>query len=402
MAAPTFEAAGAGAATTASSITCPYPASISAGDLLYLQVCFSCSNAADVHSVTTPNGWTVKHALEGPTTQHEQAILYKVAAGDETGNLSITVVTGGTNTVAIARMYRFAGVDNTTPHEGGAVTSGTDDSVEAPSVTTSGADRLAVCFVFQGDDTNAMTDFTGESNGDWTEAVAEHLETTGLDGGLQLQTAVLASATTLSGGAFTFATGAEAWVCRAFALIPVSSGNQEATPSPVSISLSVATPAVANVYTVAPDPVTVSLVVPSPAVSLTYNVTPDAIVVTLVLPTPAITAGAITATPDPVALVLSLPEPSVASGIFATPDPVVINLALPDITFSYSQVAAPDPVSVTLVIANPILTAGAISATPNPVTVVLTLPVPAFVGDPAAGGGGLTYVRQISFGIIPF
>lgn len=217
---PVFQSAGAGAATIALTITCPYPASIAAGDLLYLQIGFSCSNAADAISVTTPTDWTLKHALEGPTNQFRQTILYKVATGSESGNLSITVTTGGTNTVAIARMYRFSGVNNSTPHEGGAVTSGTDDSVEAPSVTTTGANRLAVCFVFQGDDTNAMTDFTGESNGNWVEAIAEHLDTTGLDGGLQLQTAELVSAVTLSGGSFTFATGAEAWVCRAFALIP--------------------------------------------------------------------------------------------------------------------------------------------------------------------------------------
>jgi hypothetical protein len=71
------------------------------------------------------------------------------------------------------------------------------------------------------DDDNAVASFTGETGGDWTEAVAEFTTQTGSDGCLQLQTATIASAGTISGGDTTMA-ASDGWATFGFALLPIA------------------------------------------------------------------------------------------------------------------------------------------------------------------------------------
>jgi len=213
----TFVAAGAGSTAAAGSIAPAYPAGMSSGDLMILQV--TVRNAANAPYGFT--GWASLYAADA-TSVGRQWLYYKVANGEETGTL--TVLVGGTD-CKMGRIYAFRNVALSGFTEGGGFATGVDDSIEIPSVTTTSTKRLAVAFTFINDD-DTVGDAAGEAGGDWAEAVAEFTSTEGDDGCIQLQTATMAAAGTISGGVIT-ASAADPWGCRAFALIPFTPGTQD-------------------------------------------------------------------------------------------------------------------------------------------------------------------------------
>ena len=121
-------------------------------------------------------------------------------------------------------MYAFRNVALSSFNEGGGFLQENDDVIDAPSVATTGANRLAVAFVFVcqnvEDLENGISSFTGEINGNWIEAVTEFSTETGDDGCIQLQTATMATMNTISGGAYDTGSDNEQWGVRAFALKP--------------------------------------------------------------------------------------------------------------------------------------------------------------------------------------
>ena len=140
------------------------------------------------------------------------------ATADGTCSFDVTRVTDN----YVARMYEFsgeiadsfpssAGVFENINSETGFVTSTT---ITAPDVTTLGANRLAMCFVGVRS-AQALTSFTGETGGDWTETVAEY-QGTALT--IQLQTAPIAAAGTITGGTQTISSAY--WLCIGTALVP--------------------------------------------------------------------------------------------------------------------------------------------------------------------------------------
>jgi hypothetical protein len=205
----TFVSAGAGSGTTANP-TPSYPTELQAGDLILLQV----TVRDTTNTPTTPTGFTL---LYGPdsTGTGRQWIYYKFADGSESGTLTITI--GGTS-CKIARMYAFRNVAPSNFIESGGFASGLTATISPPPVTTTGVSELAVAFVFVNDD-NAVGSFAGETGGDWVEAVAEFTTTAGFDGCVQLQTATMANAGTISGGSYTMS-AADPWGVRVFALKP--------------------------------------------------------------------------------------------------------------------------------------------------------------------------------------
>jgi hypothetical protein len=214
MAAPSYQAAGAGFRDSGGPLLVPYPSGISAGHLLILQAVCRTSDA-----FTTPTDWALLFGPDDSTglLQARQYIFVKSATGSESGTLSVA----GTVNDSEARMYRFIDWANTTPIEDNfedtdAYTEGSDNSIEMPSVTTTGAEELAVAFVQIADD-NAVASATGESGGDWTEALAEYTQTTGEDVCMQLQTATMAAAGTISGGTTSMSVS-DPWQVRAFAI----------------------------------------------------------------------------------------------------------------------------------------------------------------------------------------
>lgn len=129
-----------------------------------------------------------------------------------------------------ARLYEFSGVHTGTTlsdvienSTAGSTTNtaGTSATIADAGVTTLGADRLALNFV-GGNDDNALDAFTGETGGDWTEAVAEYATATGTDAAIGLQIATIASAGTIDGGTDGWADAADSWGVVGFALIPAT------------------------------------------------------------------------------------------------------------------------------------------------------------------------------------
>ena len=105
---------------------------------------------------------------------------------------------------------------------------GTSDTIADTAVETLGVDRLVCNFVGINDD-NAVDAFTGMTGGTWAEAESEYAEASGTDGCIQLQTATLATAGTINGGAYTMA-ASDAWGVVGFALIGTTPDVVEYVP----------------------------------------------------------------------------------------------------------------------------------------------------------------------------
>lgn len=205
MALPTYQGVGAGAATASiASLAVAFPASLVRNDYIILHVTVR-NTTTTVTTPTLGGTWSVIQTAigAGSTTTGRHWIFGKKSEGNETGNLTVEFGTDAA-VCKTARMYYFRNVDVVTPYEGGVTSKGTGTTVSATSLTTSGTDRLGLHFLYVTDD-NAVASFTGESGGDWTEAVAEYTTTLGSDTCVQLQTAGLAAATTISGGTLTMA-----------------------------------------------------------------------------------------------------------------------------------------------------------------------------------------------------
>jgi hypothetical protein len=210
-----YVSAGTGSYST-SNPTPAYPSSFQAGDLILLQVA-----VMDVSNTpTTPSGFTILYGPDQSGTNDDdrgrQWIYYKFASGSETGTLTITI---GGSELKLARMYAFRNVAPTSFNEGGSFLSDNDDVIDAPSVATTGDRRLAVAFVFLTND-YSVGSFTGETGGDWGEAISEFMTDTSDDGCIQLQIATMATMGTISGGNYDTGSNNVYWGVRAFALKP--------------------------------------------------------------------------------------------------------------------------------------------------------------------------------------
>lgn len=195
-----YSAAGTGATTEASggdlAPTCP--ATVNANDILIAHVGYEGTTTAP----STPTGWTL---LAGPftiETAHRHWVFGKLAVGTEDG-AAISFGTPAVTTMRTGRIYSFTGYVSGTIgqicHFYAHISHATDPQM--PTVTTSLAGGLAVACIFQLDD-NATGSATGETGGDWTEAVAEYTQSaTTPDSGLSLQTCTpTANPGTVTGG----------------------------------------------------------------------------------------------------------------------------------------------------------------------------------------------------------
>lgn len=194
-----YKSAGAGASTETSGAACSpaSPATVDAGDILIIHAYFEGTATAP----STPSGFTLLHGPEViQSTIGRHWIFGKIAAGTE-GGAANALGTQAVTTMRSGRCYSFSGRVSGTITDlvlGFAATSNATDP-QMPSVTTTVTGAIAAACVAQNDN-NTAGDATGESGGDWTEAVAEYVAalTPGLM--LQLQTAAMASPGTISGG----------------------------------------------------------------------------------------------------------------------------------------------------------------------------------------------------------
>lgn len=198
-----YKSAGGGVATEASggdlAPTCP--ATVDANDILIAHVAYEGTTTAP----STPSGWSL---LGGPYTVESTVarhwIFGKLAAGTEDG-AAISFGTPAVTTMRTGRIYSFSGwvagtIRQISPAASYSHQSHATDPV-MPTVTTTVVGSLAVACIYQADD-NAQDSATGESGGDWTEAVAEYTQlATTPDSALGLQTCIpTANPGTVSGG----------------------------------------------------------------------------------------------------------------------------------------------------------------------------------------------------------
>jgi uncharacterized protein (UPF0333 family) len=205
----TFVSAGTGSGVTGNP-TPGYPSGMQSGDLILLQV--TVRNTAT--TPTTPLGFTALYSADSTGTGR-QWIYYKFATGSESGSITVSIAGSVTK---MARMYAFRNVALSSFTEAASFGSGTAQPINARPVTTTNNARLAVSFVFVNYN-NAVNSFTGETGGDWIESVNEFTTTAGSRGCIQLQTATMATAGTITGGSYTMS-AANPWGVRAFALVP--------------------------------------------------------------------------------------------------------------------------------------------------------------------------------------
>jgi hypothetical protein len=196
-----YSSAGAGASSESSgaAVSPASPATVNAGDILIVHAYFE----GTATTPSTPDGFTLLAGPEdvGTTAVGRHWIFGKVAAGTEDGAAN-ALGTAAVTTMRAGRCYSFTGrVSGTitdlvlgfTP-----TTHATDPQM--PTVTTTIAGGLAVACIAQNDN-NTAGDATGESGGDWVEAVAEYVAALAPGLMLQIQTCTpTADPGTVTGG----------------------------------------------------------------------------------------------------------------------------------------------------------------------------------------------------------
>lgn len=210
---PAYSAAGAGVTGTGTLLV--PQVSASAGTRAYLHIFV---RNASGQAPTTPTGWSLvagPHSTDLAGTPTARQWVFREdtnRTGSESGTLSVTFAAGSSQKTA--RMYAVTN-DSGSAVEDVDTSSGAVQPVNMPPVTAGGNCRLAVCFIGCDDD-DTIDSSTGESGGDWTEAVAEYLG--GINTMINLQTAALATGGTITGGSATLSND-DGWVCSSFAIV---------------------------------------------------------------------------------------------------------------------------------------------------------------------------------------
>ncbi|MGH9462441.1 MAG: hypothetical protein ACRD1X_14585 [Vicinamibacteria bacterium] len=183
-----YKSQGAGVATEASgaSLAPACPATVDAGDVLIAHIGFEGTS----DSPSTPSGWTLlggsPYTIE---SAHRHWIFGKIADGTEDG-ATVDFGSNAITTVRTARIYSFSGrvAGSITALVTGFAHLSHATDPQMPTVTTTLAGALAVACIWQADD-NPQANATGETGGDWVEAVAEYVQSaTTPDTGMGIQT----------------------------------------------------------------------------------------------------------------------------------------------------------------------------------------------------------------------
>ena len=218
---PAFNSAGTveTSATLAGTFDVAIPAHAN-GDLLILQcLCRNTNNNGALTSINTA-GWT---QFGGAGNTYGGTQNARMGAGWKIGNGSETVVNvtlaGGTGTdLRRSRVYRFTAANGfaATPVQFiSTATTGTAATVNMPTVNPAGALNVLAVALIGLSNTSTHASATGESGGDWTEAVAE---STGTNGAIAIQTSAQTAGAQISGG--TAAVTSSNYVAIGFGLVP--------------------------------------------------------------------------------------------------------------------------------------------------------------------------------------
>jgi FlaG/FlaF family flagellin (archaellin) len=200
-----------------------YPPDLEEDDLILLQIGIRDGTNSPDGSQLAAAGFALLYADQSSSTGMGQWIYYKFSDGTETGSLTIPINGNPTNVVSC--MYAFRYVATSSFNEDGSFDSQESDVIYAEDVTTYGSRRLAVSFIYMKGYESTVGEFTGETGGDWIKQAEFQNSITGSyeDAAIQLQTAEMLTAGTISGGSCRediMDAHQKGWGVRAFALIP--------------------------------------------------------------------------------------------------------------------------------------------------------------------------------------
>lgn len=173
-----------------------------------------------VSAISTPFGFTSIYSA-GATTFRTLS-CYKVADGTEDfmSTVQFSSTYSGTSPRGIAELHLFKNTNSSSVDTIGGTNTGSSTTASFSSLTTTLSNELAVGLVGIQSATTIGSN-TGETGGDWTEA---NPETSAVTLTIQLQTAQMTTAGTLSGGSSTIGVSS-AWHTHCFALKEVAGGG---------------------------------------------------------------------------------------------------------------------------------------------------------------------------------
>ncbi len=178
MAAPAYRSASSVASFSSADgvVAVGKPAGVAAGDFLLLVWGLCYTNAA-TSSQTYPSGFTPLWEFNATPSNAGLALAYKVAGASEPGTYSIQQATAAAGADR-ARMLAWSGVNTTTPID---VSSSMSDqpataSPAAPSVTTTGADRLLISAAIEYSGANRTIAAPGSMTDRWQWTAVPSLE----------------------------------------------------------------------------------------------------------------------------------------------------------------------------------------------------------------------------------
>jgi hypothetical protein len=133
-----FRSASSASNTTATTLVIAAPAGVVTGDAMLAAVAFRGNP-----TITPPTGWTlVRQDLNG--NAHRQAIFVRIAGATEPTSYVFTLSNAQS---AAGGIVVYSGVDQTTPVDvHGGQLNASSTSATAPSVTTTGTNRMLVAF----------------------------------------------------------------------------------------------------------------------------------------------------------------------------------------------------------------------------------------------------------------
>ena len=222
---PQFVGAGSGVTIATGTSTVSKTACVE-GDLMILQVYYDGTTGdwgigsyVNLEDLTGSSGLTFVTTTPVGATANFSTFLGRATAD---GTCSVDLTVGASGEDLVCRLYEFSGVDDgaTTAdvldNAEAAGNSGTSTTVAHAAHTTHGDNRLTFDLIGI-NAAQAITSFTGETGGDYTEAVAEY-QGAGTVGTIGLQTASIPTANTLTGGTFTITSAA--WGTWGASLVP--------------------------------------------------------------------------------------------------------------------------------------------------------------------------------------
>lgn len=189
------------------------------GDLLVLVVLLRNTNHDQNFTGINTQGWTQGGGDGNEYGAGGDAVIgfgWKIGDGSETV-VNITTAGGNGTDRIVARVYCITSLDgfaNPPVQNISTLTSGSASPIDMPTISQVTANDLAVC-VYGVSVNSTVGASTGESGGNWTEAVAESASTNGTIGFQRSSY----SAASISGGTATLGTSGS-WVAVGFTVVP--------------------------------------------------------------------------------------------------------------------------------------------------------------------------------------